>query len=414
MRRRLPTGQADVWTEAGYACDTLRALRFPVALLTREYPPEVYGGAGVHVEYLARELARLVDLDRPLLRRATPDRRRAPGSRARELGRARRRIEHTPTRSRRCPSTSRWPERSAGAALVHSHTWYAQLGGHLAKLLHGIPHVATVHSLEPLRPWKAEQLGGGYALSSFCERTGLEGADAIIAVSNEMRRDVLTAYPTVAPTRVHVIHNGIDTEEYQPDPRTDVLERHGIDPTRPVGRLRRARDAAEGPRPPPGCRAGDRPVGTDRALRRRARHAGARRARSPRSWTMSRARARLAHPDRGDAAEARPDPDPLPRHRVRLPVDLRAARDREPRGDGLRDGGRRHPDGGHPRGRRGRRDRPPRAVRGRRRRSRASLPTRRPSPPRSPSGSTPSSPTPTSRAAWGRRTRARRRALLVG
>ena len=102
--------------------------------------------------------------------------------------------------------------RSAGADVVHSHTWYAQLGGHLAKLLHGIPHVVTAHSLEPLRPWKAEQLGGGYALSSFCERTAIEGADAVVAVSAEMRRDVLACYPAVDPGRVHVIHNGIDTD----------------------------------------------------------------------------------------------------------------------------------------------------------------------------------------------------------
>ena len=106
-----------------------------------------------------------------------------------------------------------------GAALVHSHTWYAQLGGHLAKLLYGIPHVATVHSLEPLRPWKSEQLGGGYALSSFCERTAVLGADAVVAVSQEMRRDVLGAYPELDPARVHVILNGIDTDEYRPDDR---------------------------------------------------------------------------------------------------------------------------------------------------------------------------------------------------
>ena len=135
-----------------------------------------------------------------------------------------------------------------GAALVHSHTWYAQFGGHLAKLLYGIPHVATVHSLEPLRPWKAEQLGGGYALSSFCERTAVEGADAVIAVSEEMSRDVAAAYPAVSPGRIHVIHNGIDTDEYRPDRGTEVLERHGIDPSRPavvfVGRVTRQKGLA--------------------------------------------------------------------------------------------------------------------------------------------------------------------------
>jgi alpha-maltose-1-phosphate synthase len=121
-----------------------------------------------------------------------------------------------------------------GADIVHSHTWYANLAGHLAKLVYGIPHVVTVHSLEPLRPWKAEQLGGGYALSSWCERVALEGADAVIAVSEGMKRDVLAAYPAVDPARVRVIYNGIDTDEYRPVGGLDVLERHGIDAGRPV------------------------------------------------------------------------------------------------------------------------------------------------------------------------------------
>jgi starch synthase len=126
---------------------------------------------------------------------------------------------------------------------VHSHTWYANLGGHVAKLVHGAPHVATVHSLEPLRPWKAEQLGGGYALSSFCERTALEAADAVVAVSEGMRRDVLECYPAIDPARVEVVYNGVDADEYRPDRGTDVLERHGVDPGRPsvvfVGRITR-------------------------------------------------------------------------------------------------------------------------------------------------------------------------------
>jgi starch synthase len=130
-----------------------------------------------------------------------------------------------------------------GAEVVHSHTWYANLAGHLAKLLYGVPHVATVHSLEPLRPWKAEQLGGGYALSSFCERTALEAADAIVAVSDGMRRDLLACYPAIEPGRVEVIYNGVDTEEYRRDDGTDVLEAHGIDPELPsvvfVGRITR-------------------------------------------------------------------------------------------------------------------------------------------------------------------------------
>ena len=130
-----------------------------------------------------------------------------------------------------------------GASLVHSHTWYANLGGHLAKLVHGIPHVATTHSLEPQRPWKEEQLGGGYRLSSFCERVALEGADAVIAVSSAMRVDVLACYPAIDPERMHVILNGIDTDEYTPDPETDVLEARGVRMGEPyaifVGRITR-------------------------------------------------------------------------------------------------------------------------------------------------------------------------------
>jgi starch synthase len=126
---------------------------------------------------------------------------------------------------------------------VHSHTWYANFAGHVAKLLHGVPHVITTHSLEPLRPWKAEQLGGGYAISSWAERTAQAAADAVVAVSAGMRRDVLAAYPEIPPEKVTVIHNGIDTAQYVPDPGTDVLEKHGVDPARPyvvfVGRITR-------------------------------------------------------------------------------------------------------------------------------------------------------------------------------
>jgi alpha-maltose-1-phosphate synthase len=212
-----------------------------VALLTREYPPEVYGGAGVHVEYLARELARLEEVtvhcwgaDRPGA--GVP----AIGYRPWEvLG------GQEPHRAA-LQAVSIDLAMAAGverAQVVHSHTWYTNLAGHLAKLLYGVPHVATVHSLEPLRPWKAEQLGGGYALSSFCERTGLEAADAIIAVSEGMRRDVLACYPTIEAGRVEVIYNGVDTEEYRPDERTDVLQRYGVDPELPsvvfVGRITR-------------------------------------------------------------------------------------------------------------------------------------------------------------------------------
>lgn len=132
---------------------------------------------------------------------------------------------------------------AGGADLVHSHTWYANLGGHLAGLVHGIPHVATVHSLEPMRPWKREQLGGGYELSSWCERTALEAADAVVAVSRAHLQEILACYPAVDPARTCVIYNGIDADEYRPDAGTDVLERHGVDPSRPsvvfVGRVTR-------------------------------------------------------------------------------------------------------------------------------------------------------------------------------
>lgn len=218
-----------------------------VSLLTREYPPDVYGGAGVHVEYLARELATLVDLTVHCFGAPRPD---LPGPRVH----AHAGWERLADGSRHADALQAvaidlsMAEAVAGADLVHSHTWYAQLGGHLAKLVHGIPHVATVHSLEPLRPWKAEQLGGGYAVSSFCERTALEGADAVIAVSTEMRRDVLAAYPRVEPDRVHVIGNGIDADEYRPVAATDALARSGVDPNGPivafVGRVTRQKGLA--------------------------------------------------------------------------------------------------------------------------------------------------------------------------
>jgi len=197
-----------------------------VALLTREYPPEVYGGAGVHVDYLSRALVGLVDVrvycfgaprSSPLVAGAYEPWDELP---------------RTPEGSalRSMSVGLRMAGAVTGADLVHSHTWYANLPGHLTKLLHGIPHVMTVHSLEPLRPWKAEQLGAGYALSSFIERTAIDAADAVVAVSGAMRLDVLEAYPAVDPDRVTVIHNGIDPDEYRPDEGTDVLEGFGIDP----------------------------------------------------------------------------------------------------------------------------------------------------------------------------------------
>ncbi|MFV2100795.1 glycogen synthase [Micromonospora sp. LOL_024] len=207
-----------------------------VDLLTREYPPEVYGGAGVHVEYLARELRRIAHVRVHCF--GAP--RTEPGVRAYAEPAA---LAGANAALRTMGVDLEMASGCADADVVHSHTWYANLAGHTAKLLHGVPHVVTAHSLEPLRPWKAEQLGGGYALSSWCERTAYESADAIVAVSAGMRRDVLTAYPAIDPDRVHVIYNGIDTVQYAPDPGTDVLVRLGIDPALPsvvyVGRITR-------------------------------------------------------------------------------------------------------------------------------------------------------------------------------
>ncbi|MDQ1515068.1 MAG: alpha-maltose-phosphate synthase [Actinomycetota bacterium] len=221
-----------------------------VALLTREYPPEVYGGAGVHVEYLSEHLARLVDLDvfcfgkrreSPLVKAAFEPW-EAIGSGRSSRG--------TPPDPRPHDAVLRtlsvdllMAAAVEGADVVHSHTWYANFAGHLARMLYDIPHVVTTHSLEPHRPWKAEQLGGGYAVSSFCERTALESADAVIAVSAAMKDDVLGCYPALDPDRVVVIHNGVDTDEFTPDHHTDALPALGIDPTRPyvtfVGRITR-------------------------------------------------------------------------------------------------------------------------------------------------------------------------------
>jgi starch synthase len=205
-----------------------------VALLTREYPPDVYGGAGVHVEYLARELRGLVDLT--VHAWGAGD---VPHHAWDALSGDAPHLAALRTLSIDLTMAAR----AEGADVAHSHTWYANLGGHWAKLLYGIPHVATVHSLEPLRPWKAEQLGGGYALSSWAEKTALEAADAIVAVSNGSREDMLACYPDIDPGRVSVIYNGIDTNEYAPDPNFDVLERYGVDPLRPsvvfVGRITR-------------------------------------------------------------------------------------------------------------------------------------------------------------------------------
>ena len=207
-----------------------------VDLLTKEYPPEVYGGAGVHVAELTKVLRPHVDV-----------RVRAFGAEREEEG----------TSSYTTPAELEGANAAlttlgtdlliaadcAGTDLVHSHTWYANFAGHIASLLHGAPHVLSAHSLEPLRPWKAEQLGGGYRVSSFAERTAYEGAAGVIAVSAGMREDILRAYPSVDPERVHVVHNGIDIEQWSPNPETTVLTERGIDPQAPtivfVGRITR-------------------------------------------------------------------------------------------------------------------------------------------------------------------------------
>lgn len=208
--------------------------RLRVALLTREYPPDVYGGAGVHVQYLVRELAHLVDLT---VHCQGADRAGAIAHRPWEL------LDSANEALRTISTDLSMTFSVPSADLIHSHTWYTNLAGHLAALLYGVPHVVTMHSLEPLRPWKAEQLGGGYALSSWCERVAVESAAAVVAVSEGMRADVLAAYPDISPGRVRVIRNGIDTAEYAPVRDTDVPECYGIDVGRPsvvfVGRITR-------------------------------------------------------------------------------------------------------------------------------------------------------------------------------
>ena len=201
-----------------------------IGILTREWPPEIYGGAGVHVEYLTRSLRSLVDVDvhafggdgatvhtpDPLLADANPA-------------------------LRTLSVDLRMAAALDGCDVLHSHTWYADLAGHLGSLLYDVPHVVTTHSLEPDRPWKAEQLGGGYRISSWAEKAALHDAAAVIAVSHGMRNSVLEAYPSLDPSRVQVVHNGIDTSEYAPVAEVDVLERWGVSVEEPyamfVGRI---------------------------------------------------------------------------------------------------------------------------------------------------------------------------------
>ena len=207
-----------------------------VDLLTKEYPPEVYGGAGVHVAELTRVLRPHIEVQV-----------RAFGADRQEEGTTSYRAPAELAEANAALSTMGTDLLIAadceGADLVHSHTWYANFAGHIASLLHGIPHVLSAHSLEPMRPWKAEQLGGGYRLSSYAERTAYEYAAGVIAVSAGMRQDILRSYPNVDPDKVHVVHNGIDIDEWSPNPETSALTSRGIDPEAPmivfVGRITR-------------------------------------------------------------------------------------------------------------------------------------------------------------------------------
>jgi starch synthase len=207
-----------------------------VDLMTKEYPPEIYGGAGVHVTELVRALRHDIEVS------------------VRCFGAPRNDLDtfayDVPAQLAEANPTLvtlgvdlQMAQDAAGADLVHSHTWYANAAGHLAKMLHGIPHVITAHSLEPLRPWKAEQLGGGYRVSSWIEKTAFEAADAVIAVSDGMRRDILRSYPTLDASRVHTVYNGIDLERWKPTRDEDFVRGLGIDPDRPsvvfVGRITR-------------------------------------------------------------------------------------------------------------------------------------------------------------------------------
>ncbi len=216
-----------------------------VGQVTREYPPNVYGGAGVHVEYLSRELSKLIKVDVhcwgtqeidtdpnlhihggepwPLLSEGT--------------------TEKYKTAIEALSLNLLQVERLKRAEIVHTHTWYVSMAGMLAKMLYGIPFVLTTHSLEPLRAWKAEQLGTGYTLSSWMERTAILEADAVVAVSNGTKEDILRAYPELPPERIHVIYNGIDLDEYQKTPDTGALTKFGVNPSQPyvlfVGRITR-------------------------------------------------------------------------------------------------------------------------------------------------------------------------------
>ena len=215
-----------------------------VGLFTREYPPLVYGGAGVHVDYLSRELAKEIEVEVHCwgpqqsdqgnlhVRGAEPWAEISNGTEGKFKGA----LEAFSLNLTQVKAL-------VGIDVVHTHTWYVSMAGFLAKKLYGVPFVLTTHSLEPLRAWKAEQLGSGYAMSSWMERTAILAADAIIAVSHGTKADIRAAYPDVDPARIHVIYNGVDLNEYQKTEETAALINHGVDPTVPyvlfVGRITR-------------------------------------------------------------------------------------------------------------------------------------------------------------------------------
>jgi starch synthase len=215
-----------------------------VGLMTREYPPQVYGGAGVHVEYLSREMAKLIEVEV----HCWGDQRSDEGN-LHVIG-------DEPPAGVTEGTTEKFKTAVDALALnlsqmkelgridiVHTHTWYVSMAGFLAKKLYGVPFVLTTHSLEPLRAWKAEQLGSGYAMSAWMEKTAILDADAIIAVSHGTKADILRAYPDVHASKVHVIYNGIDLKEYQKTSETDALVKYGVDVSKPyvlfVGRITR-------------------------------------------------------------------------------------------------------------------------------------------------------------------------------
>lgn len=205
-------------------------------MLTREYPPEIYGGAGVHVTELTRFMRHILPVDVHCM--GAP--RDMPDTYVHGVDRA---LEDANPAIKTLSTGLRMADAAKDVDVVHSHTWYSGLGGHLAARLYEIPHVATAHSLEPDRPWKREQLGGGYNVSSWSEKNAMENADAVIAVSHKMKDAILRAYPAIDEEKIHVVLNGIDTDAWAPRPTFDaavavsgasILNELGVDPTRPV------------------------------------------------------------------------------------------------------------------------------------------------------------------------------------